>query len=187
MQDVEADDEACLQRRVAGEEAAIGLLYDRHSRAVYSLAWRLLSDTGEAEDVVQDVFAQAWRQANRYDPSRSSVRGWLLMITRARCIDRIRARRVRPAAGGNGDDSRYELADGAPSPETAAVMGQDATRLRDALAALEPPQRAALELAYYKGLTHTEIAQALGQPLGTVKTRVRTALLRLRAALAQGR
>ena len=109
------------------------------------------------------------------------------MITRARSLDRVRARGVRPAARGTADEAGHALADHAPSPEAAAVMGQEAARVKEALAALEPAQRTALELAYYNGLTHTEIAQTLGQPLGTVKTRVRTALSRLRSALGPGR
>lgn len=182
-----ADDLESLRRMASGEQSGIALLYDRHSRAVYSLACKVLSDAGEAEDVVQDVFTQAWRQASRFDPARASVRGWLLMMTRARAIDRIRARSVRPAPAGTADEAGYALSDGRPSPEAAAVTGQEETRVREALTALEPAQRTALELAYYNGLTHTEIAQRLGQPLGTVKARVRAALARLRSALAPGR
>ena len=91
-----AADSAIVERIVAGDSSGLAELYDRHGRVVYSLAHRVLSDASEAEDVVQDVFAQAWRQAGRYDPARAAVSGWLLMMTRARAIDRIRARRVRP-------------------------------------------------------------------------------------------
>lgn len=185
--DVDAHDEACLRRMAAGEDRGIAQVYDRHSRAVYSLACRVLSDPGEAEDVVQDVFAQAWRQASRFDAERSSVRGWLLMMTRARSIDRLRARTVRAAVGGSHPDAENAVADHAPDPEAAAAMSQEARRVIKAMAELDPAQRTAVELAYYKGLTHTEIAETLGQPLGTVKTRVRTALMKLRDALGAAR
>lgn len=180
------EDVACLRRMAAGDQSGVGLLYDRHSGAVYSLAYRVLADAGDAEDVVQEVFAQAWRQAGRFEPTRSSVLGWLLMMTRSRSIDRVRARSVRPSAG-SGDEAKDAIADERPNPETTAVTRQEAARLGEALAGLEPLQREALELAYYKGMSQSEIARALGQPLGTVKTRVRTALARLRSALGTDR
>ena len=173
-----------LKRIVAGDAAGLGDLYDRYSRIVYSLACRLLSDAAEAEDVVQDVFSQAWRQAARYDPSRAAVSAWLLMMTRARAIDRLRARRSRPLLSRAAELPFYEPADPAPGPEVAAITAVEVERLRVALGELTQPQRAAIELAYYGGLTQVEIAEKLEEPLGTVKTRIRSGLLKLRSALS---
>ena len=164
-----------------GDASALGDLYDRHGRAVYSLACRILGDRTEAEDITQDVFSQAWSQAAQYDVQRATVAGWLLMMSRTRSIDRLRARRSRPQTLA-GD--LPEPADPAAGAEAGAIGAQAAARVREALGALPETQRAAIELAYYRGLSHTEIATRLGQPLGTIKTRIRTALLSLRSALA---
>lgn len=174
-------DAACIRRMAAGEESGLAQLYDRHGRAVYGLACRILADSIEAEDVVQDVFAQAWRQSTRFDPSRASVTGWLFMIARTRALDRLRSRRVRPAAAGV--DGAHEPADDGPTPEAAALTEDQRARVRQALDALDAPQRTAIEMAYYGGLTQADIARELGEPLGTVKSRMRAALSRLRAAL----
>lgn len=181
-----AEDLSCLTRAASGDEDGIAVLYERYGRAVYSLACRVLKDGADAEDVVQDVFAQVWRQARLFDPLRGSVHGWLLMMTRTRAIDRLRANRGRPWARDVATDPSLTLADYNPTPEAAAVASEDVARVRHALAALEPAQRAALNLAFYSGLTHAEIAEALGQPLGTVKTRIRGAMSRLRSALTAG-
>ncbi len=179
-----AADSAIVERIVAGDGAGLGELYDRYSRVVYSLACRLMPDAAEAEDVVQDVFSQAWRQAARYDPARAAVSGWLLMMTRARAIDRLRAQRSRPGPSRAIDPPIYEPADSAPDPEVAAVTAVDVKRLQGALGELNEPQRTAIELAYYGGLTQVEIAEKLEEPLGTVKTRIRSGLLKLRSVLA---
>ena len=183
---IDLDDENCMSRIASGDQSALADLYDRHSGVVYSLACRMLGGAGDAEDVVQDVFIQAWRQASRFDASRGSGRGWLLMMTRARSIDRLRARGIRPAPAGTVTRTAGALPDAGPNPETTALRGEEAVRVAEALAALEPAQRLALELAYYEGLTQTEIAAALKEPLGTIKSRVRTALSRLRSALVVG-
>ncbi len=179
-----AADEAIVERIASGDSAGLGDLYDRHCRIVYSLACRLMSDATEAEDVVQEVFSQAWRQASRYDPARAAVTGWLLMMTRARAIDRLRARRSRP--GSIAVEGLHEPADPAPGPEAAAVTAVEVRRLRGALDELNEQQRTAIELAYYSGLTQAEIAERLEEPLGTVKTRIRAGLLKLRSAMAAG-
>jgi RNA polymerase sigma-70 factor (ECF subfamily) len=172
---------AAVARLAAGDMDAAAELYEAHASKVYALARRILGDDTEAEDVLQEVFAQAWQTADRYDHDRASVAGWLLMMTRTRAIDRIRARRARPDIGGR------VLPDHIQATETTAsdrlVAAEDAGRVRDALLELPDPQRTALELAYYEGLTQSEIAARLAEPLGTVKTRIRTALTTLRARL----
>lgn len=138
----------------------------------------------DAEEVVQDVFAQVWRQASRYQEGRATVAGWLVMLTRTRAIDRIRARRARP------DQAMAiepELVPGVvsqdPSPEAAAVSATEARTIRQNLAALPAEQRSLVEMAYFDGLTHTEIAARTELPLGTVKTRIRAAMFSLRDAM----
>jgi RNA polymerase sigma-70 factor (ECF subfamily) len=165
-----------------GDGSAVAELYDRHARAIYSLAVRMLSDAADAEDVVQEVFTQAWRQAGRYDPSRAPVIGWLLVIARARALDRLRARRSRIAPAPI-DVTTPDPVDPVPGQDLQAIGSEEAARLRSALAALPDGQREAIELAYYKGLSQSDIAETLAQPLGTVKTRIRTGMLRLRDVL----
>jgi RNA polymerase sigma-70 factor (ECF subfamily) len=180
----QAEDVACLERVAAGDQAAAAGLYDRHSRVLYSLILRIVGDETEAEDVLQEVFAQAFRQASRYDASRGVVAAWLLMMARSRAIDRIRARRTRfEARTGEVQQPLDEMPDSQPNAAS-AMLNEEQTRLvRQALGALPLLQRMAIELAYYEGLSHTEIAERLEQPLGTVKTRIRLGLLKLRDAL----
>jgi RNA polymerase sigma-70 factor (ECF subfamily) len=175
-----------IQRMASGDVSALGELYDLYARAVCSLAYRILRDSGEAEDVVQDVFSQAWRQAGQYDAARAHAGAWLMMMCRSRALDRVRSRGARlqtvpdPAAC-------LEAADGmAADPESNAITAQDASRVRAALASLQETERTAIELAYYEGLSQTEIAERLSEPLGTIKTRIRTGLLKLRSALRGG-
>ena len=177
-------DDGAVLRIAGGDTAALGELYDRHGGAVYGLALRILQDAPEAEEVVQDVFLHVWTHASRYDGGRASVTGWLLMMARSRAIDRLRARQSRP---GNrtaaGDADLIHLADTGLGQEAAAIIRQSAERLQAAFRDLPETMRAALELAYYEGLTQAAIAERLGEPLSTVKTRMRTGLLKLRAAL----
>jgi RNA polymerase sigma-70 factor (ECF subfamily) len=175
-------DRVAVARMARGDASAMADLYDRHARAIYSLALRMLADAAEAEDVVQDVFTQAWRQAGLYDPARAPVIGWLLVIARARTLDRLRARRSRVGLTSDGPDPA-ELADVAPGQDVQAIAREQGSRVRAALAALTAAQREAIELAYYKGLSQSDIAARLEQPLGTIKTRIRSGLLRLREIL----
>jgi RNA polymerase sigma-70 factor (ECF subfamily) len=167
-----------------GDRDAFGRFYDLHAALVHTFALRVLRERGEAEEVVQDVFVQVWRQADTYSADRGTPEAWLLTMTRSRGIDKLRSRRrrdemVRPA----------ENPDRMPEPAAAeSVAGPAEARatLGGALADLPANQRSVLELAYFDGLTQSEIAARLGEPLGTVKTRMRSVLERLRSALAAG-
>jgi RNA polymerase sigma-70 factor, ECF subfamily len=180
--DDRAKDQQTLDRMAKGDADALGELYDRHAGRVYSLALRIVRDPGEAEDVVQDVFAQAWRQASRYTASRGVVAAWLLTLARSRAIDRLRARRARPE-GQDRENAAVRVADSGPPMEWQYLSLEQIRLVRAALERLPFLQRAAIELAYFEGLTHVEIAARLEEPLGTVKTRIRSALIKLRESL----
>ena len=178
-----AADHAALERMARGDHEALAELYDRHGRLVFSLALRILRDQSDAEDIVQDVFSQAWRQAARYESSRGNVIAWLLNLTRSRAIDRLRGRQSRPEAASDSllaiDIPDLTL----PVDEQLSLEGR-ASRVRAAMKELSVLQRVAIELAFYEGLTHVEIAERLELPLGTVKTRIRQGLLKLKERLA---
>ena len=176
-------DQASLARVARGDQSAFADLYDRHARLVYSLALRILQNRADAEEIVQEVFAQVWAQAGRYDASRGSVAAWMLMLTRSRAIDRLRAQRVRPETAADADAAENVMI--AAAQDLDLLSAEQVTRLQRALKELPDPQRTALELAYYEGLTHVEVAARLGEPLGTVKTRIRQAVITLRQALAE--
>jgi len=155
-------------------------LYDRYAGAVYHLALRITGDRGLAEEISLDSFLQVWRSADRFNARIGSPASWLFTIARSRAIDRLRAA---------GAAKRTQIDDAPPptsreQPDELAELAERRRLVRDALAALSPPQRAALELAYYEGLSHSQIAERLGEPLGTVKTRVRQAMQVLRQLLA---
>jgi RNA polymerase sigma-70 factor, ECF subfamily len=175
-----------LARAAAGDGAALAALYDRHACTVYSIALRIVGDEADAEEVVQDVFAQVWRQASRYEKTRGTVDAWLVTMARTRAIDRLRARRARPDSGATrADDASIECAALMVDPGDALTAARDAKRIRDALHELPLLQRLAIELAYFEGLTQSQIADRLEEPLGTVKTRIRLGLLKLRDALSR--
>ena len=178
-----ADDQASLERMARGDQAGLAEMYDRHGRLVYSLALRIVRDRGDAEDVTQDVFVQAWRQASRFDTTRGNVAAWLLTMARSRAIDLIRRRRVRPQPGA--DDMVMETKDASPAPDVQFEWVQRAEVIQEAMGALPLLQRLAIELAFFEGLTQAEIAEQLEVPLGTVKTRIRQGLLKLRDRLAR--
>ncbi len=160
----------------AGDQSAMAALYDRYSPVVYSVALRVLGDTGAAEDVQQDVFMQLWRNPGAFDSSRGNLGAWLAVITRNRAIDALRKRRPL-------DDIEDVILSVVPDMAADADRSRIAARVREMLGAMPSAQRAALEMAYYEGLTHTEIASKTGEPLGTIKTRIRAALIALRKAL----
>ncbi len=181
--EVAGADRAAFDRMADGDHDALGEIYDRHGRLIYSLALRIVRDPSDAEDVVQDVFTQAWRQARRYDAARGTALGWLLTLTRSRSIDRIRSRKVRPEV--TKDEAVLgEIAEGAAPADEQLAWARRAAEIRTAIDGLSVLQRVAIELAFYEGFTHAEIAERLELPLGTVKTRIRQGLLRLRDQLA---
>jgi RNA polymerase sigma-70 factor (ECF subfamily) len=164
-----------VARMASGERAAVEQLYDRYAALVYTLARRILGRPADAEEVTQEVFLQAWRDAGRFDSARGTPRTWLVTLARARAIDALRAanRGVRRA--------EVALAWDAPDPQPNGAEGiGDRQIVIGAISRLSAQQREVLELAYYQGMTQTEIAARTGLPLGTVKTRVRSALERLR-------
>ena len=165
---------------VGNDLESIADLYDRHAGHVFSLAMRIVREIGAAEDVVQEVFLQAWTQRRRYDPTRGPVGAWLLMLTRSRSIDRIRAARRDGSQSAGGCDCSTVAA-----PRGANV--EDTRLIRDALTMLPTEHRRLVGLAFYDGYTHSEIAVLLQQPLGTVKTRIRRAMLGLRTAIDKPR
>jgi RNA polymerase sigma-70 factor (ECF subfamily) len=156
-------------------------LYDRYAPQLYALARRIVRNEADAEDVIQEVFSQAWLRAASYDSNRGSVLGWLLMMTRTRAIDRLRARQARPDMNPAGFSD--VVADNSRSASDRLLAAEEAERVRAALVALPDHQRTPLELAYYEGLTQVEIAERLAEPLGTIKTRMRAALGSLRKRL----
>jgi RNA polymerase sigma-70 factor (ECF subfamily) len=161
----------------SGDRGAMTALYDRYSSIVYSVALRVLQDTGAAEDVLQDIFMQLWRNPGAFDASRGNMVAWLAVITRNRAIDALRRRRPENDIEDLVVSVEHDLASEADRSRTMH-------KVRGALQAMPTPQRSALEMAYFEGLTHSEIAGKTGEPLGTIKTRIRTGLLALRKALA---
>jgi RNA polymerase sigma-70 factor, ECF subfamily len=177
-------DRDALARMVRGDHDALAEVYDRHARLLYSLALRIVRRPTDAEDVIQEVFSQVWRQAGRYDTSRGTVVGWLVMVTRSRALDRLRRDRGEPPTA-DIELATRDVVDPGAMVDLQLVDAEQAARVRAALEALPETQRIPLELAYYEGLSQTEIAARLATPLGTIKTRMRQALLRLRDALAE--
>ena len=150
-------------------------LYERYSSIVYSVALRVLGDTGAAEDILQEVFMQLWRSPDAFDPSRGSLPGWLAVITRNRAIDSLRKRRPET-------DISEIVVSVEPDFASGAEWSRALEKIRSTHTSMPSPQRLALEMAFFEGLTHTEIAAKTGEPLGTIKTRIRAGLMTLRKA-----
>jgi RNA polymerase sigma-70 factor, ECF subfamily len=171
------DEDIDVLRRIAGgDKAALGCLYDRHAGIMLALGVRITGARREAEDLLHDVFLEAWSHAGDYDPRRGSVKTWLLLRMRSRCLDRVRSHAF----------SRTDSMDAEPVRATGADKTErhiDATRARALLESLPAGQREVLELGYFQGLSFSEIAEELGIPVGTVKSRVSAALVKLRADL----
>ncbi|HEY6051694.1 MAG TPA: sigma-70 family RNA polymerase sigma factor, partial [Thermoanaerobaculia bacterium] len=176
----DSDADRALIARIEGRDAdALAELYDRYSARLMGLAQRIVGDTGEAEEVLQELFLWVWRSAASFDASRGSVIAWLLVATRSRAIDRVRARRPAARAGLRSVDSVPDAA-GPQDVEADSADRQWERLCRSAISELPEDQRRTLELAYFEGLTHQEISEQTGTPLGTVKTRVRLGLMKLR-------
>jgi len=176
--ELRATDAALIERIVQRDQTALSALYDRYGGMLSSVLNRILRDTQAAEEILQDVFFQLWRAPDRFDAERGSLPGWLVVIARNRAISQLR--RHNPAAG---DPLLESTVISTFNVESAASQSQMLGRVKGALESLPVEQRAALELAYFDGLTHSEIARRTGDPLGTVKTRLRSALEALRRTL----
>jgi len=177
--DRDRSDCALVAAMEARDADALGRLYDRHSARLLGIAYRILGETGEAEEVVQEVFLYAWKAASSFDPFRGTVLAWLIIATRSRAIDRLRARRPMVTSDATGRDPLDRLP-AADDVEAGSAAREWETLCRAAIGELPADQRRVLELAYFDGLTHQEIAGRTGTPLGTVKTRIRLGLMKLR-------
>jgi RNA polymerase sigma-70 factor, ECF subfamily len=171
-----------LKRMAAGEHPALAACYDLMGSVVFSLAVRMLRDRSAAEDVSQDIFVQVWRQAGNYDATRGSPEAWMMMIARTRILDRIRSRGAGVVLKSVGDHLP-EAPAAEDWPDDLAISREDAANVRQALADLPAEQKQAVELAFFDGLTHMEIAEKTNVPLGTIKTRIRLGLLKIRDQL----
>ncbi|MBL8215455.1 MAG: sigma-70 family RNA polymerase sigma factor [Bryobacterales bacterium] len=169
---------AYLERMGRGESEAFALLYDATSTRVYSLVLRVLGNPADAEEVSLDVYMQAWRDAKRFDATRGSVGAWLMTIARSRALDRLRSHESRQKRETAPVD--YDRPSDAPTPEELSSMSEDRRAVAEAMASLVPEHRVVIELAYFRGMSHSEMAAHLELPLGTVKTRVRLGMMRLR-------
>jgi RNA polymerase sigma-70 factor (ECF subfamily) len=169
------DDAALLARINSGDERAMSTLYERYSRVVYSVALRVLNDPASAEDILQEIFMQIWRNPDSFSAARGSLGGWLAVVSRNRSIDALRRKRPSTSLDDVILASSTNLA-------SEAERNSLIERARGVIATLPSEQRKTLEMAYFDGLTHSEIAEMTGDPLGTVKTRIRSALMTLRKA-----
>ncbi len=172
-----------IRRVASADQGALGELYDATSPTVFGLVRRIVGDYSVAEEVTLDVYTQVWRLASAYLEDKGSPLTWLLMLARSRAIDHLRSRARRVKAQELPIEVAFDHSDPSPDPETAAISGSRRKIVRDILADLEPEQIAMLQLAFFEGLSHREIAARTGIPLGTVKTRIRTAMMRMRELL----
>lgn len=173
-----ASDAALIQRIVQRDESALAALYDRYAGMLSSVLNRILRDTQAAEEILQDIFYQLWRTASRFDASRGSLAGWLMVIARNRAISRLR--KHNPSAGEELNENSVALP---LNLESVVAQRELLGRVKGALDGLPQEQRSVLELAYFAGMTHSEIARRTGDPLGTVKTRLRSAIETLKRTL----
>jgi RNA polymerase sigma-70 factor, ECF subfamily len=175
-------DEEVLARLQAGESWAMSVLYDRYARLVFSLALKVLNDREVAEEVVQEVFVKVWRRAGDYHVERGKFSSWLGGIAQHHAIDELRRRSVRPSAAGD-ENAAADVADDEPAPYERAVQSIEHQQITDALKCIPDEQRYPIELAYFEGLTQQQIADRLQQPLGTIKTRMRLGMQKLKTLL----
>lgn len=187
-QTASGQERALVERMTTGDERALAMLYDRYAGSAYSLALSIVREAADAEEVIAETFAQVWRSAARFDAGRGSVAAWIHLIARTRALDRVRERRRRAQLL---DRAAQQSDAGFAAPVSAAVptdrsaeQGEIRQLVLASLEELPEPQRRVIEMAYFGGLSQSEIAADLQEPLGTVKTRMRTAMEKLRAALA---
>ena len=176
---------AAMQAIAGGDGSALSVLYAATRRRVFGLVRHVVADPRLAEEVTLDVYTQVWTRAARYDVSRGGVVGWLLVLARSRAIDALREQRRRSAPW-EPLEGALHLPDAQPGPDAALGAGERARSLRQALLRLTEEQRQAIEAAYFAGLSHREVARCLGEPLGTIKTRIRAGLAVLRRELSAG-
>ncbi|HUI72431.1 MAG TPA: sigma-70 family RNA polymerase sigma factor [Spirochaetia bacterium] len=177
-------DTELMRRMSRGEAEALRELYARHSRLVFGLALRIVADNETAEEICQDVFLKAWEKAGTYQHEKAQVRTWLARIARNRAIDLLRRRGAREArARGAWEDMKSAALEGHPDPAAPVETDELRSQVSRAILSLPPEQRAALSLAFFQGQTHRQIAEVTGEPLGTVKSRIRSAMLKLRELL----
>lgn len=179
-------DEELMPLIGAKDPEAFEVFYDRHGGAAYSLAYRIVGDRAAAEDVTQEAFISLWRSGARFDPTRGSVRSWTLSIVRNRAIDHLRSKAGRAPKLSFDDDAVLEQRPAAEHTEEEALARETASEVRGALGALPDDQSKVIQLAYFGGFSHSEIAEILGLPLGTVKGRMRLGLEKVRGELAEG-
>ena len=180
-------DPTLLARVVKGDQQAFSQLYDHSSTLLFTLAVRILGNHEEAAELLQDVYLEVWRKVSRYDVGRGTPVAWLVTLTKSRAIDRLRARAARGYRATNSMEARTaaQVADPGPSPLETQADQELRTAVGAAVAGLPQAQQQAIELAYYEGLSHAEIAARLNQPLGTVKTRIKLGMSKLRDGLQQ--
>lgn len=177
-----SSDAALVQRLLQRDVSAFEQLYDRHSRIVYALVLRILQQASTAEEVVQDIFLLLWRNAGRYQSARGPFVPWLLTLARNRALDHLRLKSERQRRREEQSEEPPPIAS-SPQYEDALDEKRRAERVRSLMAALSPQQKKAIEMAYFEGLSHSEIAAELKEPLGTVKSWIRNGLLRLKEGL----
>ena len=176
--DSDVNDAALIRRIVEGDEAALAIVYDRYSGVVFSAVRRVLDDVGAAEEILQDIFYQLWRTASSFDFTRGSLAGWLLVAARNRAIDRLRRRKRTPT-----EELEENVVALPLNLESQLSQNEMLSKVKTILVGLPQAQREALELAYFQGMTQSEIAARTGEPLGTIKTRLRSALGALKRVL----
>ena len=179
-------DEELMPLIGAKDPEAFAVLFDRHGGAAYSLAYRIVGDRAAAEEVTQEAFISVWRSGARYDRARGSVRSWLLSVVRNRAIDFLRSRAGKAPKLTFDDDSALEQRPAEERTEEEALRRETAAELRGAIGKLPGEQSKVIELAYFGGFSHSEIARILGLPMGTVKGRMRLGLEKIRGELAEG-
>lgn len=172
-----------LESMRSGETQALAQLYDETSSTVFGLALRVLNNREDAEEVALEVYQQLWSSRHTFDAARGTVWSWLMMLTRSRAIDRLRGAGTRRGREVPLEDG-WETPSGGRVPEAESIFQEERKLVREALSVLTPEQRQAIELTFFRGMTHVEVAEELGVPLGTIKTRIRVGMRRLRDVLA---